>query len=553
MSLLDNCNPRIITVDSSCGCTMTRADIRAWTAQDVEDLGFKEVGMDKLIAQTKELRMTGVQQRSLTDLLLSRMKPGKKSIAGAGNGRSVISPFSLVPQRHRINSNYWVIQAGSANANAGVGAIPASAWDFTIINDGGDFGSDLVSLENYFLPGKYLVVMTQDPTTHIGRTLQYKVLSAINADAGGVSKAKVTVEPNFSAAGWAAMSAGDKAVYQATTGVAVNLANSVSDYESWCSQYPAENTLKLRDFWWQTIRKTWCYNEEYVKALQAPLTGTFFRNFRTLPLAEQRKRQGMQEERDFYNTVFYGQRINEFQTQGTYTSLPQVVDPANAECLIEYKANTEGIRTQLANCGKVIDMQNATLDLDTIKSLLYSIKRHREQDSGSVTRIDAFTNRFTYASVINVMINYYKAKYGLDTTRFYKVGEKLSFQDFVMWEYCIFEFPEDGFELALFRDTYFDDMLGAFPTAIAGRGRAIWFIDWSDIDIAVDSIKSVNRQTNVADNLYNCVIQPNVNHYQLQSQTIQVQVGDPNRHLLVENFSSACPRISLAGTCYPYS
>lgn len=550
MALTDNCNPRLIQVDGSCGCTMTRATILAWTATDVENIGFKEVGMDKILAQEKELRMTGVFQRPLKDLLLSKMSPGKRDSLSGGANRSVIAPFSLAPQRHRVNSNYWVVTAGVVHPQAGVGAIPASAWNLTITNDTGDFGTDLVSLENYFLPGKYLVVMTQDPVSKVGRTLQYKIIAAVNASA---TTATVSVEPNYSAAGWTALSAGDKLIYQPTTGVAINLANSVSDYESWCAQYPAENTTKFHEYWWQTIRNTWCYNDEYLKALQAPLTGTWFKKFRTLPLAEQRKRQGMQEERDFYNTVFYGQRISELQAQATYTSLPQVLDPANAECLIEYKSNTEGIRTQLANCGRVLDMQNAALDFETIVQMLYTLKRTREADSGSIDTIDGMTDRMTKARITSAMIRYYKQKYDMDTTRYYQLGQKLSFENWVGWEFDIFEFPEQMVKLALFTDTYFDDILGAFAAGIAARGRTLWLIDWSDVEIVVGGAKSVTRQTNVADDIYNCVITPNVNHYQLQSKTIQVRIGDPNRHLIVENFSAACPRISLGPICYPYS
>lgn len=553
MSLLDQCNPRIITVDASCGCALTRASIQAWTAADVEAVGLKEIGLDKLLAQQKELRMTGVPQKALMDLLISRMKPGSKSVLGVGKPDSVIAPFSLAVQRHRVNSNYWNVSAGIVTPGAGAGGIPASAWDLTIINDPGTFATSLTNLEKYFLPNKYITVLTQDPVSKVGRTLQFEVISAVNADGGGVSKALVTVRPPYTDTAWALLSAGDKAVYNPETGVVLNLANSVSDYESWCNQYPAENTAKIKEYWWQTIRSTWCYNDAYKEALQAELTGTYFKNFRTISLADQRRRQGMQEERDFYNTIFYGQKINENQTQALYQSLPAVVDPNDTECTLEYKSNTVGIRQQLADCGRVLDMQNGSLTLDTLRSALYSIKRTREADSGTIDRIEVMTNRFTYSLIISVMIDFYKKKYQLNSERFYKLGEKLSFQNFVAWNYCVFEFPEDGFEMAVMHDTYFDDLLGAFPSDISGRGRSLWILDWSDIDIAVASVRSVNRQTNVADNLYNCVITPNVNHYQLQSKTIQVQIQDPNRHLLIENYNANCPTISGTGPCYAYS
>lgn len=542
MSLLDRCNPRLITVDASCGCTLTRADIVAMTPASFEALGFLEVESHRIIGQEKELRRTGVPERALKDLLLSRSI--KLPMTNIGGNKSIIAPFRLVPQRHIINSNYWEIVTGGANSGAGVGGVHPGAWDLTIRNHRGDFHSPLVDLEKYFLPGKFIIVLTADVGTGVGRSLQFKVLSAVNADAGGVERAKVTVEPNYSAAGFAQLDPADQAIYQPARGLVLNLSNSVSDYESWCNQYPAENTLKLRDFWDQTIRSTWCYNDEYVKALNADLASQYYKKFATLPIAEQRRRQGAQEDRDFYNTVYWGQRINENQTADGYTALPQVVDPLNEECLLEYKANTLGIHTQLDECGRVVDAQGAALDMDTLRSMLYNVKRTRENEGAQIESLDAFTDRLTFASIRQVMIAYYKDRYGMDATRFYNPGQAIKFQNQVLWKYDTYEFPEDGFVLNVFRDEMFDDMLAATPTAIKARGRQFWVIDWSDIDIGISAVKSVTRQTNVADDVYNCIIQPNVNHYQLQSKRLCVMVEDPNRHVIMENFSDLCPEIT---------
>lgn len=547
MALLTGCNPRMIRVDDSCGCTLTRASITALTPTALENFGVLEVDAHRIIGNEKELRRTGVREKTLRDLLLSRMVGLPRTNLGT-NRQSIIAPFVLKPQRHNVNSNWWTLVAGAADPAAGTGTVHAGSVRFTVRNSGGQFSTALVDLEKYFLVGRYIAVLTRDPVTQVGRKLQFKITASVNADSGGVEQALITVEPPYSAAGWVALSAAQKAVFEPHDGIIINLANSVSDYESYCYQYPAENTLKLRDFWVQTIRTTWCYSDEYIKALNAPLTSSYWKKFATLPLAEQRKRQGYQDERDFFNTVFYGQRITEKQTADTYTQLPQVVDPLNTTCLLEYKANTLGIRTQLSDCGRVIDFQGAPLDLDLLKELLYAVKRHREIDSGTITRLDGFTDRFTFGLVRKVMIDYYKDSYGADTTRFYQPKQALVFQNQVLWDYDIFEFPEDGFELALFRDDYFDDHLSAFPTAMKAAGRQLLIIDWSDVNLGVGNTRSVNRQTNIADNAYNCVIQPNVTRYQLKSQQLAVMVEDPNRHLIMENFSGDCPIIT-ATTC----
>lgn len=552
MALLSNCTPNFIRVDDSCGCTLSKAYLSAWTSADVEANALKQVGMDRIIAQSKELRRTGVLQKSLTDLFMSRTVPVKQQNIGTAD-QPILTPFFYRLQRHQVNANYFIVESGAVHPTAGVGSIPASAWNLTVVNETSQFASPLTTLEKYFLPGRYIVVLNKDAGTGIGRSLQYKVIAAVNADFAGVSKAKITVEPNYTDAGWTALSAGDKTIYQTTHGLLIPLANSVSDYESWCYQDPSENTLKMLLFWLQTTRETNCYSDVYLEALNAPYMSTMWTKFKTMPLAEQKKRQGYLAERALYNSIFFGQRQSEKQTETTYQQLQQVVDPANTACVLEYKANALGIRTQLADCGKVIDFQGGKLDMDVIKATLNPLKRHREIDSGPITRIDAFTDRHTASNILQMMIDYYKKMYGVATERLYKVGEKLMFENQVAWDYNVYDFPDEMVELCVYTDTFFDDYLAAFPYNDKTRGRFFWLIDWSDFAIAMAGSASVPRKTNTADNLYNCTIKQNVTHYQLSSKTWGVMLQDANRHGLYENFAEWCPKLTVPSPCVGYS
>ncbi len=537
----NNCDPRLIVVDDSTGCTLTRANIRAFTKQDFEDQGFKEVGMDRIIAQTKEARLAGVRERTLTDLLLSRHVALRES-SGGGN-KSVIAPYTLVPRRNVVNANYFAIEAGSANSNAGSGTNHTGLWDITVNTGVSQFKSSLKNLEKYFLPGMHILVENLG-TSNVAQAIQFEVVSAANANAGGVEKATVVVKPNVDSTTFNGYNSTAKAPYQPTAGTLMLLANSVSDYESWCHQGPAVNDMTLIEYWQQTTRWTHQYNDEYLKALEAPLTSQYFKKFRQLPLAQQRKQQEMQMEQAFYNTVFYGQEINEKQTVEGYTNLPQVMDPGNTSCPLEFKANTLGIRTQLSRCGKVSDKQNAALSLDSIFETCYLLKRYRETTSGSVEVIDAMTDRFTAAKIRDLMLKYYATKYSSSSQLFYQPGQKITYNGATVLEYNVYDLPDQGVQLAVFTDPYFDDRLGAFASAIKSRARGLWMIDWSDVNINVIGTNSVKRQTNTADDLYNCVITPNVTHYLLNSKTFEVRVGDANRHAVIENFSDACPTVT---------
>ena len=79
---------------------------------------------------------------------------------------------------------------------------------------------------------------------------------------------------------------------------------------------------------------------------------------------------------------------------------------------------------------------------------------------------------------------------------------------------------------------------------LANRGRAIWAIDWTDVRLGIASTKSVQRKTNEADDLYNCIIKANIRHYMLTSTQWTVEIEDPNRHFVFRNFTAAAPTLT---------
>lgn len=553
----NNCDGRVISVDPSTGCTLTRATIRGMTPQDFEDQGFKEVGMDRIITRAKEARMAGVMERTLETLLMSRLTPIKNALIKQpiSGSESVILPYIYRRQKRNINSNYFLVSTGAATSGAGSNGIPASAYDLTLIKHAGPFATSLPELQRYFLPGKMLNVETVNATTKVAYSLQYTVLSAINADAGGVYKAKVTVVPNVSADAWGAMSAGDKAKYQPTTGLVYNLANSVSDFEAYAYNEPTENTNKLLTFWLQTSRETHQYNDEYLRALNAALTSGYFKDFRQLSLAEQKKLQHQQFMKSWMNSVFYGQEVNEKQTVETYTSLPTVTDPANSNCTLEYKAQALGFMTMLEKCGRSYDHQGNALNLNRLFEEGYIMKRNREVSGGEIDTIDFMTDRWTAQAILIKMIDWYKDTYQVNTDRWFQPNQALTFENQVVLKYNLFQLPPGlgGYNFAVFWDPYFDDKVSAFVAPVSGaaptgdlgsRGRSLWGIDWSDFQLGIAATASKQRQTNESDNLYNTIIKANISHYMLESTTWTAILEDPSRSHVVNNFSAAAPSLT---------
>ncbi len=583
----NNCTPFYFQVEPSTGGSLTKCDIVPYTKSTLAALGLTETGMDKLISSTKEARMAGVQQRSLYDLLLSRHVPGNGATPGNG---SIVAPYSLVPRRNVINALFFHVTAGTATLPGGFtagtthstwGYIPVGAYALTVTNGvaspvglGGNYNSNLRNIENYFLPGMFVVIQStvrytgaafQTAWTGGGGTLedlvevQYKVHAALNVDA---TTATLVVSPTYGNTQSAAtdtafgpLTTAQKDGYRVSQGTLLKLSNSVKDNEQWCYQPPAVVNVDLVEYWHQTRRWTHKWNDEYKKALENPNMSDFFKKFRSLPLAQQRAQQEKFHQEDFFNTVFYGQALDSLnQTQANWTNLEKVFDPYNPTQPIEFKANTKGIRTQLSECSRVVDRAGGALDIDWLMEQAYQLGRTR----GDVVELDVMGDRTTGAVLRDVMTKYYKAKYGLDTTQFIKMGQKITSQvgdkQLAHFDYNSYWLPDQGITLNFIHDRYFDDAIGAARALGSGtptknRARRLWIIDWSDVAINNHAVRSKKRdaQSDVIDKLYNCTMEDNMTHYTFNSQKFDVRLGDANRHLVIENFSTACPTITATG------
>lgn len=583
---VSNCEPRQILVDDA--MSLTRANIKGWNRADIDSLEYKEVGLDKIIAQSKEARVAGAQQRSLTDLLLSRHAPLKTG--GKSANPSVIQPFRFVPRRNRINPNYFRISAGTASVNGDYTATqwngatgltaPADSAHWTLTVNNGTLDGDssplvkspnsaLKGINKYFLPGHYLTIEYLD-ANKVAKTVVMRVIGSSYIDD---NQCKLVVAPNKTYKGdsahggnndtstngwWQAASAADKANFNPTTGVLKIQVNSVSNYESYGAALPGYNDLGLVEYWRQTMRWVHKYNDAYVQALEAANTSEGFKKFRLLPLAKLRAIQEKMMEDFFYETCFYGEAINEKQTTTDWQSLPKVFDPAwsasgeSGSLNLEFRSNTLGIRTQLAGCGMVLDKQGGVLDVDDMLEMAYWVKRERQSEATQdVQEIDIMCDlRWTRATLRTLFAKYFKAKYAIDNvSAFMQVGQKI--QDAgngrVMWEYDTYELPDQGVRLNVISDLYFDDRIAQFQADQKSRGRGIWMIDWSDIAVNVLASMSVPRTNNLADDLYKYVMTPNVQHVLLNSKTFEVAVGNTNRHRLIENFSDGTPKLTVPG------
>lgn len=568
MALNPPCVGRVVKVDSACGCTLTRATITGLSPQDIEDLAYKEIYLTKAILDAREAAILGVPERSLTTLLNSSIKNIKEKLkVDDVTEQSIIMPFIQRGQRSYINANYWTVLAGAAPSDAGTGDIPASAWNLTLGLGNGQFQTDLDAIQRYFVAGDTLFVRTWD--NHITKTavdLQFTIIRAVNADAGAVKKAVVTVYPNVNDTNWATLTPTEKNSYHPTFGMAENGANNISDYEAHCSNQASDLSKRIIVNWLQSSRQSYCREQSYQEVLDAIMEGRvndYLKGFKFTSIADQQKQQRARFELEQMNSAFFGQAIDvDNQTTENWRSLPVVYDIVNDSCPLAYKANALGIFTLLSACNRVIDMAGRTLDLDDIFERIYLLRRYREASGDRVPVIDSMTDRYTASYIFEAMTKYYTAKYGVNTTKYYKADEKITHDNWVMFTYDIYDVKEAGCQWAVFTDDYFNDMVDAYSQRIVGwdfstRANSLWFLDWSDIKKGVAGSKQVTRKypdldkATLAD--WKCVITPNPSTYDLRSELWTIMVDRPERHLIYQNFKSGCPRVTIPDCAVPQS
>lgn len=562
MSINPACLPRIVKVNTACGCTLTRATITGMTPAEFEALQTKETEhLAKVVASATEAKIIGVQESGFATLLKSAIKDAKPSLSFSKVGtQSLINPYIMRPQRSVVNANYWVVESGVATSGRGANGIPANAWDIVVNTGVSPWRSPIQGLHRYFLPGKSVIIMTLDNTTDKNaQTLLYKIHASVDATSGGVQKARITLIPNVATTAWATMSAPNKALYEVTMGVVQTGANSVHGYEEWCFNSPSENPIKLIVNWLQWSRNSRCVDDEYKKTLDAVMSGkvnSFMQKFSGyIPLVEQNRQAAMLEESDWLRSLWYGRKLVGQDPNNIDLNELRVFDPEDSSCLLGYKAQASGVQELLEDCGRVIDMNGGQLDLDFLFEQLYYVRRHRSADGDRGSVIDIMTNRFTRTKIRQIMIKRLKAMYGVDSNVYFKVGEKITHEGMTMFEYDLYDVEEHGYQIAVFSDEFFDDHISAFPngangtTDIRSRGRQLWVIDWSDIAPAIAGKRTVTRKNPDPNTsaLYKCRMDANIREYRLDETIWTVMVDRPHRHLLIHNFSDACPKLTVAG------
>ena len=614
---------------ASCG-TITRSNVGLAAPADLDDI-FKSSGnyrdMTHLLTTQLELATCGARQYGMYDWLVSSAKSvgnlvNTKKIQGSG---FEVDPFILASQKDVIKDNYWLVERlytfeyKTMNATSGTTLVTAHADDQLITSGLGNDAKNhnIIKVKvpvtgnqpnsaSYFAPGMHFHYFVKTSTGSAYR-LEFKVIQAVGGKTGSgattstASSEYIDIECDFvggygggasivkgatgsSVAGnWDAdfkvgssvdNTALSLLISRAKGGVVVTGSNNVSDFEKWCENRPALNTLKHVPFWFQTSRFSLCVDQFYKEWLERMMrSNTYFQKFGDVPLAERNKQLGLQFQKEWVNQFFFGQPL-QGQTLSTYqsavpTGLEQInsFNPTNKlelnsdmeDKFIGYRANATGVYRQLQDTGRVTDKQGGLLNLETdLFTPLFELVRSRKDQGKPADSVYVFTDSTTARKIFKAMIAYYKAE-GLDNVN-YDMGQSNLFGGFYAQSYNLHH--PAGVTMNVITNEFFDDMAtvaklgdnrnyasGSAPaTAEGSTGRFLMILDLGGgiYPGMIDSNRVVHSTGNLEDLAkvnkdYACVMKNPTKEVTLNSQTWTAIVECPTDNLIIENFDNQTP------------
>jgi len=555
-NIFEKCLPAIGNNINECGavttCDVLTAEADELAAIFTDGSDFRD--LKALLATQFEIKACGAKTNGLYDFLMSNKrlmnKPIKPNSLGPGN--SEVDPFVLAYQRSVINAEYWsVVQ---------------------LLNTGGNnYQINVRSRTNvpldvrWFVPGMRVFVFARSAA---GTALRgsFVVTGATTGTFGGNDTIIVTATGENSTLGWVA-----KAAFTGTLSAAflVRGTNNVQDVERWCYNRPALNDRKHVPFWWQVSRHTMCTDQLYEHWFNRLREGNdYFRLFGNVDAAERNRQLGMIQQREWVNSFFWNKRISANQTLNTYRSLEEVTSfsnstqglyiPGEGRC-VGRRANAIGVYEQLAECGRVFDLQNNKLNLiELFEQVIYDIYRARGDQGIPNEVIEIFTDSFTAQQFQRGMIRYYNersdglAQFNIDTKQV-MMGQtgKLGF-NYDEWK---LQYPV--VTIRIVTHPFFDDFASAAnDEGIQSTGRFLWILDFTGIYPGIlGSNRKVHRTGDIealakVDQDYACVMENPTQEISLNSLMWAVVVECPANSAIIENFSDDIPD-AVAGN-YPY-
>jgi hypothetical protein len=538
----DQCLPTLAEAPDASGTSLTRFGTHALTPDEFVADGISE-NLREVYGSMAAAIMRGYQPNMLDQVLFGRLRDYSMHLQEVKRGfQSIIQPFVTLPKEDVVNTGAFVITAGAASEDEDF------EWTLTIENGSADFqNSDLPAIDTQFVVGDTLLMFfTADDGS--SQVKHVEVVSSADATYGGTPAATVVVKAPYNQTQWDALSESEQALWQPDGGLVLFAGNSTSNYRSRCNQKGLYNARSMAHYWFQTTRKMFQWTDEYEKVNDAATMSEFFQAFLRIPLAEQIKILDQDHMRSLANDLFWGQpyagqNVETWQTSG---NIPVVYD-LDGTTIMDVETRLKGYETQLDECGRVIDMLGAGLNIDTLKELLPIVARNRAGTGAArdqVWDIDVLVNPSVAALIKRVMAAVYKDVMGVQYTEQTAGGLQQNLTKNGVWANT-YQIDEINLRLNVISGFWLEDMLSMAPAGHKNAATYAMFTDFTDLDwFVMQSKKRVVEYPprNVPIEATKCLIDFNVRTIKLESMTHGLAVKRPSRHLIVKGFSNTtCP------------
>jgi hypothetical protein len=547
----EQCLPTFAETPNSSGTTLTRYTTHALTPEEFVADGISE-DLRAVYANRAGAIMRGYRPNMMDMVLFGRMRDYSMHLERKKRGyQSIIQPFVTLPKEDVVNVGAFILTAGEA-------ADEDYEWTWTVENGPADFQNpDLPAIDTQFVAGDTLLVFFTAPDG----SSQYKnveVVSSADATYGGTPAATLVVKAPYNQAQWDALSGAEQALWQPTGGLVLFSGNSTSNYRARCVQKGFYNPNSMAHYWFQTFKKTFQWTDEYERVNNAETMSDFFKGYLRLPLAKQIQLQDADYMTEVANAVMWGQpyagqNVETWQTAG---NLPVVYD-LDGTTVMDVETRLKGYETQLDECGRVIDLSGAALNLDQIKQLLPIVARNRAGTGAAkdqVWKIDMLVSPLMGGLIKRVMATDYKNSFGVQYVENLKPGTNDLLAANGVWNNT-YHLDDVNVTLNVISGFFLEDMQSMTPTAHKAATNYALFPDFSDVDLFVMEAKSRNVEypsRTVPINETKCMLKYNVRTIRMESETLGLAVKTPSRHLFVKGFANSCPILS-ASACASYA
>lgn len=532
------CAPAIATNIKQCG-SVTICDAKPLTYDDLSAVYMKSGDfrvMDAILKHDMEIKQCEAVQNGLYDFLMANKVNLSKRLnaSKANSGLIRIAPFVTARQYSPINNEYWLVSGGTSAGDGDWAVTVTSATN--IPADVRSFPVD----QRVFIAGK----SAGGSATHTA----WKILAVTDNNDD-------TLTLNLTSENAASHLDADK-LENPVTGLLMRGTANKNDFEKFCAEPPAYLNWKDVPFWFETSRTSMCDSDLYDEWRKLLMEGNpLYREFADLDDIARNKQLGMDWQKRLVNQFFRGKPLAN-QTLGTYDQLDDIETFDGSEMnlgvdggrCIGKRANAVGIYEQMAECGRLVDLQDSQLNMPALFRAFYDIIRVREGIGNNSTVIDVFCDSVLAEKINSAMISYYLNK-GQDAVRLQMPINTPAKKAQFGFNYRSYElFWPQGVTMNVVTHRFFDDYIAASKAAgQEAQGRVLWVLDFAGIYPGIIASNRVVHETGDLKTLgrinpdFACVMRVPSQRQTLMSLTYTVVVECPMSNLIIEGISDDIP------------